>query len=89
MGQYECVIDSDTQLVDSHATLDLQCRVRNVYNFKLTALSADSLLRMIFIYRFKSLMAERQGFEPWVPFNRYDSLANCSFRPLRHRSVLV
>lgn len=34
----------------------------------------------------QSLLAERAGFEPAVPFDRYDSLANCSFRPLRHLS---
>ncbi len=31
--------------------------------------------------------AEREGFEPSVRFNTYDSLANCSFRPLRHLSL--
>ncbi len=30
--------------------------------------------------------AERVGFEPTVQINPYDSLANCSFRPLRHLS---
>ena len=37
---------------------------------------------------FNSIMklAERQGFEPWVPISRYDDLANRSFRPLRHLS---
>ena len=34
-----------------------------------------------------SLLAEREGFEPSVPVSQYDSLANCSFRPLRHLSV--
>ena len=34
----------------------------------------------------KSLSAERGGFEPPVHFWAYDSLANCSFRPLRHLS---
>ena len=28
--------------------------------------------------------AVREGFEPSVPVAQYDSLANCSFRPLRH-----
>ena len=32
----------------------------------------------------KSLLAVREGFEPSVPVAQYDSLANCSFRPLRH-----
>ena len=31
-------------------------------------------------------LAVRVGFEPTVRFNTYDSLANCSFRPLRHLS---
>ena len=31
--------------------------------------------------------AEREGFEPSVPVSTYDSLANCSFRPLRHLSL--
>ena len=30
--------------------------------------------------------AERGGFEPPVPFNRYGSLANCWFQPLTHLS---
>ncbi len=34
-----------------------------------------------------SLSAEREGFEPSVPVSQYDSLANCSFRPLRHLSL--
>ena len=34
-------------------------------------------------------IAERQGFEPWVPISRYDDLANRSFRPLRHLSVTI
>ena len=34
----------------------------------------------------QSLSAERGGFEPPVHFWAYDSLANCSFRPLRHLS---
>ena len=33
--------------------------------------------------------AEREGFEPSVPVSQYDSLANCSFRPLRHLSVFL
>ncbi len=36
----------------------------------------------------KSLLAEREGFEPSVPVSQYDSLANCSFRPLRHLSLI-
>src|SRR5580692_5958231 len=32
--------------------------------------------------------AERVGFEPTVQCNPYDDLANRSFRPLRHLSVL-
>jgi hypothetical protein len=36
-----------------------------------------------------SLSAERGGFEPPVHFWAYDSLANCSFRPLRHLSNSV
>ena len=39
-------------------------------------------------FQAKSLSAEREGFEPSVPVSQYDSLANCSFRPLRHLSVL-
>lgn len=31
--------------------------------------------------------SETQGFEPWVQVTPYDSLANCSFRPLRHISI--
>ena len=34
----------------------------------------------------KKNIAERQGFEPWVPVAGYDDLANRSFRPLRHLS---
>ena len=36
-----------------------------------------------------SYPAEREGFEPSVRCNTYDSLANCSFRPLRHLSEWV
>jgi hypothetical protein len=39
-------------------------------------------------YAPNSFGAERGGFEPPVQFDPYDSLANCSFRPLRHLSVL-
>ena len=34
-------------------------------------------------------LAERQGFEPWVPLLGYDDLANSSFRPLRHLSIAI
>ena len=34
-------------------------------------------------------LAERQGFEPWVPLLGYDDLANRSFRPLRHLSFAI
>ncbi len=34
-------------------------------------------------------LAERQGFEPWVPLLGYDDLANRSFRPLRHLSIAI
>ena len=34
------------------------------------------------------LFAERGGFEPPVPVIRYDSLANCWFKPLTHISYL-
>ena len=34
-------------------------------------------------------IAERQGFEPWVPISKYDDLANRSFRPLRHLSIFT
>ena len=33
--------------------------------------------------------AERGGFEPPVRFDPYDGLANRSFRPLRHLSLLL
>ena len=36
-----------------------------------------------------NLLAERVGVEPTVQFNPYDDLANRSFRPLRHLSVLT
>ncbi len=36
---------------------------------------------------FEKIIAERQGFEPWVSVSTYDDLANRSFRPLRHLSV--
>lgn len=32
--------------------------------------------------------AVREGFEPSVQFNPYDGLANRSFRPLRHLTIL-
>ena len=32
--------------------------------------------------------AEREGFEPSIQFNPYDGLANRSFRPLRHLSII-
>ena len=36
----------------------------------------------------KSLkLAEREGFEPSVRVTPYDSLANCWFQPLTHRSI--
>jgi hypothetical protein len=34
------------------------------------------------------IVAEREGFEPSVPLSKYGSLANYSFRPLRHLSLL-
>ncbi len=34
------------------------------------------------------LSAERVGVEPTVQFNPYDDLANRSFRPLRHLSLI-
>ena len=37
-------------------------------------------------YVSQHIVAERQGFEPWVPLLGYDDLANRSFRPLRHLS---
>ena len=37
-------------------------------------------------YVSQHFVAERQGFEPWVPLLGYDDLANRSFRPLRHLS---
>ena len=38
----------------------------------------------------KSLkLAEREGFEPSVRVTPYDSLANCWFQPLTHRSTRV
>ena len=33
-------------------------------------------------------VAERVGFEPTVQFDPYDDLANRSFRPLRHLSLI-
>ncbi len=41
-----------------------------------------------FSFQKSPLPAERGGFEPPVHFWAYDSLANCSFRPLRHLSNL-
>jgi hypothetical protein len=37
---------------------------------------------------FTVLVAERVGFEPTVQCYPYDDLANRSFRPLRHLSIL-
>ncbi len=37
-------------------------------------------------YVSQRIVAERQGFEPWVNVSTYDDLANRSFRPLRHLS---
>ncbi len=34
-------------------------------------------------------LAVREGFEPSVRFDSYDSLANCWFRPLTHLTVYV
>ena len=39
--------------------------------------------------KFSVILAERQGFEPWVPLLGYDDLANRSFRPLRHLSFAI
>lgn len=33
--------------------------------------------------------AVREGFEPSVRFDPYDSLANCWFRPLTHLTITV
>ena len=35
------------------------------------------------------LFAERVGVEPTVQFDPYDDLANRSFRPLRHLSIIL
>ncbi len=45
------------------------------------------LLCLFYICLLTQTLAERQGFEPWVPISRYDDLANRSFRPLRHLSI--
>ena len=39
------------------------------------------------LYYLSPLFAVRVGFEPTVQISPYDSLANCSFRPLRHLTV--
>ena len=54
---------------------------------EIARLSGDLLLKTKGLNPFllgQSLFAVREGFEPSVHGKAYDSLANCSFRPLRH-----
>ena len=45
--------------------------------------------KMKYISIFKRLVAETQGFEPWVPFWGYAHLANECLQPLGHVSVMA
>ena len=45
--------------------------------------------KMKYISIFNRLVAETQGFEPWVPFWGYAHLANECLQPLGHVSVMA